>query len=136
MWRRRPESGGPWRRRDANMAGPRRADTPHFGLLHLRQHGKAFATCDLKSDEGVAWLRAQLRGCDVLIQNMKWQDLERMGLMPDELQAQFPSLGACEVDWLRNGRHALGLRCGGAGRDRFHVHEWTWTGHQPKCPSR
>ena len=54
--------------------------------------GKAFATCDLKSDEGVAWLRAQLRGCDVLIQNMKWQDLERMGLMPDHLQAQFPSL--------------------------------------------
>ena len=54
--------------------------------------GKRVATCDLKSQEGRDWLRTRLAEADILLQNMKWQDLERMGLLPDQLAAFFPSL--------------------------------------------
>ena len=54
--------------------------------------GKRIATCDLKSEQGHAWLRDQLVDTDVLLQNMKWRDLERMGLLPHELRTSFPSL--------------------------------------------
>ena len=34
----------------------------------------------------------QLADTDILLQNMKWRDLERMGLLPHELRTSFPSL--------------------------------------------
>lgn len=54
--------------------------------------GKRVATCDLKSQEGQDWLQAQLADTDILLQNMKWRDLERMGLLPHQLELSFPSL--------------------------------------------
>ena len=54
--------------------------------------GKRFATCNLKTSEGRNWLSAQLSDADVLIQNMKWQDLGLMDLLPHDLQARFPRL--------------------------------------------
>lgn len=54
--------------------------------------GKRVTTCDLKSGEGRAWLQDQLADTDILLQNMKWRDLECMGLLPHELRTSFPSL--------------------------------------------
>ena len=54
--------------------------------------GKRTATCDLKTDEGRGWLYAMLEDADVLIQNMKWRDLEVMDLLPHNLLARFPRL--------------------------------------------
>lgn len=54
--------------------------------------GKEHHVCDLKSREGQAWLHHELADTDVLIQNMKWADLETMSLMPDLLRARFPKL--------------------------------------------
>ena len=54
--------------------------------------GKEVHVVDLKSAEGQSWLHHELTDTDVLIQNMKWADLQRMGLMPDHLQEQFPRL--------------------------------------------
>jgi crotonobetainyl-CoA:carnitine CoA-transferase CaiB-like acyl-CoA transferase len=54
--------------------------------------GKKVETVDLKTAEGRSWLAHELSDADVLIQNMKASDLERMGLMPDSLIRQFPKL--------------------------------------------
>ena len=54
--------------------------------------GKRTAKCNLKTDEGRGWLSAMLEDADVLIQNMKWRDLEVMDLLPHDLQARFPRL--------------------------------------------
>ena len=42
--------------------------------------------------EGRDWMSATLADADVLIQNMKWQDLALMDLLPHDLQARFPRL--------------------------------------------
>ena len=54
--------------------------------------GKRFTKCNLKTSEGRDWLAATLADADVLIQNMKWQDLALMDLLPHDLQARFPRL--------------------------------------------
>jgi crotonobetainyl-CoA:carnitine CoA-transferase CaiB-like acyl-CoA transferase len=54
--------------------------------------GKEVHVADLKTAEGRSWLDHELSDADVLLQNMKWSDLERMGLMPDRLQSRFPHL--------------------------------------------
>lgn len=54
--------------------------------------GKRVVSCDLKTKEGKAWLRCELEDADILLQNMKWRDLERMGLLPHQLKSDFPSL--------------------------------------------
>ena len=54
--------------------------------------GKRLVTCNLKSVEGRDWLKSQLKDTDILLQNMKWRDLEGMGLMPHQIKASFPSL--------------------------------------------
>ena len=54
--------------------------------------GKEAHVADLKTAEGRSWLEHELTDADVLLQNMKWADLERMGLMPDRLQSRFPDL--------------------------------------------
>lgn len=54
--------------------------------------GKEVHVADLKTAEGRSWLDHELTDADVLLQNMKWSDLERMGLMPDRLQSRFPHL--------------------------------------------
>ena len=54
--------------------------------------GKSTVRQDLKSEDGQAWLHEALSTTDVLLQNMKWQDLDRMGLLPTSLLAKFPRL--------------------------------------------
>ena len=54
--------------------------------------GKRFTKCNLKTSEGRDWLDATLADADVLIQNMKWQDLALMNLLPHDLQIRFPRL--------------------------------------------
>lgn len=54
--------------------------------------GKQFAKCNLKTSKGRDWMSATLADADVLIQNMKWQDLALMDLLPHDLQARFPRL--------------------------------------------
>ncbi|MDA0946048.1 MAG: CoA transferase [Bacteroidetes bacterium] len=54
--------------------------------------GKEVFRVDLKTPQGQHWLKHELEETDVLIQNMKWQDLQRMGLMPDVLARDFPRL--------------------------------------------
>ena len=54
--------------------------------------GKQSATCNLKAKEGREWLSATLANADVLLQNMKWQDLALMDLLPHDLKARFPRL--------------------------------------------
>jgi crotonobetainyl-CoA:carnitine CoA-transferase CaiB-like acyl-CoA transferase len=54
--------------------------------------GKRVVQMDLKSREGRSWLHRELEDTDVLLQNMKWRDLDAMGLLPDELAHRFPRL--------------------------------------------
>ncbi|MGB1384827.1 MAG: CaiB/BaiF CoA transferase family protein [Flavobacteriales bacterium] len=54
--------------------------------------GKRVVRMDLKSPEGRSWLLRELEDADVLLQNMKWRDLDAMGLLPDELARRFPRL--------------------------------------------
>ena len=54
--------------------------------------GKRFATCNLKTAEGRDWLSKTLANADVLLQNMKWQDLALMDLLPHDLKERFPRL--------------------------------------------
>ena len=54
--------------------------------------GKETVFLDLKSEEGKDHLHQELQAADVLIQNMKWNDLDIMGLMPHDLKAKYPKL--------------------------------------------
>lgn len=54
--------------------------------------GKEVFRVDLKTPQGQSWLKHELEDTDVLIQNMKWRDLQSMGLMPDALARDFPKL--------------------------------------------
>ena len=68
--------------------------------------GKRVATCDLKSEQGRAWLRDQLADTDILLQNMKWRDLERMGLLPHELghpSLHWSTFGLWDTTWTPRG---------------------------------
>ena len=54
--------------------------------------GKKTVTVDLKSEEGRTWLRQQLMDADVLLHNMKDNDLAPMGLIPSSIAKSFPKL--------------------------------------------
>ena len=54
--------------------------------------GKMVKRVDLKTEAGVHWLHEELDRTDVLLQNMKWNDLDKMGLHPTELAKKFPRL--------------------------------------------
>ena len=62
---------------------------PQFDLLNL---GKAKLSIDLKSEQGKNALALRLQDCDVLLEGFRPGVLERLGLAPDQLQAQHPQL--------------------------------------------
>jgi len=69
-----------------NLTGMGRGFFPTFN------RGKKSVTLDLKSESDRAQLHQLLDGADVFIENFRDQSLEKMGLSPAQLQAQYPSL--------------------------------------------
>ena len=62
---------------------------PQFDLLNV---GKTVCAIDLKSEQGKDALALQLRECDVLLEGFRPGVLERLGLAPEKLLAQYPHL--------------------------------------------
>ena len=71
---------------------PEEAPGASSAYYEAANHGKTVVFHDLKTAEGKAWLQDTLAHTDVLLQNMKWGDLDTMGLMPDQLSDAFPRL--------------------------------------------
>ena len=80
-----------WRRHQVLEAAGRRAPGPSSNYYEAANHGKTVVSHNLKTAEGQAWLQDILAHTDVLLQNMKWGDLDTMGLLPDRLSDAFPS---------------------------------------------
>ena len=71
---------------------PGEAPGPISSYYEAANHGKTVVSHNLKAPEGQAWLQDSLAHTDVLLHNMKWGDLESMGLLPDRLSDAFPQL--------------------------------------------
>ncbi len=71
---------------------PGEAPGPSSSYYEAANHGKTVVSHNLKTAEGQAWLQDILAHTDVLLQNMKWGDLDTMGLLPDRLSDAFPHL--------------------------------------------
>ena len=71
---------------------PGEAPGPSSSYYEAANHGKTVVSHNLKTAEGQAWLQDTLAHTDVLLQNMKWGDLDTMGLLPDQLSDAFPHL--------------------------------------------
>jgi crotonobetainyl-CoA:carnitine CoA-transferase CaiB-like acyl-CoA transferase len=65
--------------------------------FHNVNGGKRSITLDLKDQAAVAWLRAYVRGVDVVLQNMRPGALDELGLGPAALLAENPRLIYCSV---------------------------------------
>lgn len=68
---------------------PERSSSAYYEAAN---HGKTVIVKDLKSKAGRLWLQERLGHTDVLLQNMKWNDLEPMGLQPEQLSLRHPHL--------------------------------------------
>src|SRR3954463_2348033 len=68
---------------------PRDGDSYMWKLV---ARGKRTVVLDLKSDVGLARMRALAAGADVLVENLRPGTLERLGLAPDDLLAANPGL--------------------------------------------
>ncbi|MGZ4675193.1 MAG: CaiB/BaiF CoA transferase family protein [Acidimicrobiia bacterium] len=68
---------------------PRDGDSYMWKLV---ARGKRTVVLDLKTDDGLARLRALVDGADVLIENLRPGTLERLGLAPADLLARNPGL--------------------------------------------
>ena len=71
---------------------PGEAPGPISSYYEAANHGKTVVSHNLKVPEGQAWLLDSLAHTDVLLHNMKWGDLDAMGLLPDRLSNAFPKL--------------------------------------------
>ena len=71
---------------------PGESPGPSSSYYEAANHGKTVVSHNLKTTEGQAWLQDILAHTDVLLQNMKWGDLDTMGLLPDQLSNAFPQL--------------------------------------------
>ena len=71
---------------------PGESPGPSSSYYEAANHGKTVVSHNLKTTEGQAWLQDTLAHTDVLLQNMKWGDLDTMGLLPDQLSNAFPQL--------------------------------------------
>ncbi|MFT4102934.1 MAG: CaiB/BaiF CoA-transferase family protein [Burkholderiaceae bacterium] len=60
-------------------------------------HDKSSITLDLKDREAVAWLKRELAGVDVLIQNLRPGALDELGLDADSLLKANPRLVYCSL---------------------------------------
>lgn len=72
-----------------SVGEPARSSSAYYEAAN---HGKTVVVKDLKSKAGRLWLEERLAQTDILLQNMKWNDLEPMGLEPDELSLRHPRL--------------------------------------------
>lgn len=71
---------------------PGEAPGPSSSYYEAANHGKTVVSHNLKTPVGRAWLQDILAHTDVLLQNMKWGDLDAMGLLPDRLSQAYPHL--------------------------------------------
>ncbi len=87
----RPDGGD-----DARKWGPPFiADaSPSF---HAVNFGKSSVTVDLRTPEGIAWLRQAIRDADVLVHNMRPGAMEELGLDGPAMLAENPRLVYCAV---------------------------------------
>jgi crotonobetainyl-CoA:carnitine CoA-transferase CaiB-like acyl-CoA transferase len=85
-----PAGGDPSR-----QAGPflhDELDPDNSGLFHFVNAGKQGAGADLDDPAQLGWLHDQLRGADVLVENLDPGDRERWGLTFSRLEAEHPHL--------------------------------------------
>ena len=65
--------------------------------FHAVNRNKRGVVLDLKSPDAIAWIKEFVRGCDVLVQNMRPGLLEAMGLGAGVLRAINPRLIYCNM---------------------------------------
>lgn len=65
-----------------------------FQTVNLNKRG---ITLDLKDPAAVEWLKGELRGCDVFLQNLRPGVMSELGLDPDTLRAINPRLVYCSL---------------------------------------
>ncbi|WP_259400273.1 CaiB/BaiF CoA-transferase family protein [Roseovarius sp. SCSIO 43702] len=61
-------------------------------LFQTVNRGKRSIVLDLKSDDGIATVRALLAECDVLVENFRPGVMDKLGLGPEALAEDFPAL--------------------------------------------
>jgi len=102
--------GDPMRRLFKLLAGHGQTESPPFDLDN---RGKRSVVIDLAQPEGVEIVRRLLRDADVFLTNLRPEAVERLGLGPDELLAEFPRLVYASV----SGYGLEGPEVGRAGYD-------------------
>ncbi len=112
------------------MVGLGDARLPAF---EVDNRGKRSVVLDLKSDEGRADMMRLLAEADVFVTNLRLKALHDLGLLPDELRSQFPSL----VYGLVTGYGSVGPDAGQAGYDvgAFWARSGAAAGMMPKGES-
>jgi crotonobetainyl-CoA:carnitine CoA-transferase CaiB-like acyl-CoA transferase len=87
----RPETGD-----DARGWGPPfwRGTSATFQALNVNKRG---ITLDLKNREHIAWVEDYLKGCDVLVHNLRPGVMEGLGLGSNRLRAANPRLVYCNL---------------------------------------
>jgi crotonobetainyl-CoA:carnitine CoA-transferase CaiB-like acyl-CoA transferase len=81
--------GDPMRRLFKLLAGHGQTESPPFDLDN---RGKRSVVVDLAVPEGAEIVRRLLRDADVFVTNLRPEAVERLGLGPDDLLADFPRL--------------------------------------------
>ena len=102
--------GDPMRRLFQLLAGHGQPDSPPFDLDN---RGKRSVVVDLAVPEGAEIVRRLIRDADVFLTNLRPEAVERLGLGPDELLAEFPKLVYASV----SGYGLEGPEVGRAGYD-------------------
>jgi crotonobetainyl-CoA:carnitine CoA-transferase CaiB-like acyl-CoA transferase len=102
--------GDPMRRLFQLLAGHGQPESPPFDLDN---RGKRSVVVDLGVPEGLEIVRRLLRDADVFLTNLRPEAVERLGLGPDELLAEFPRLVYASV----SGYGLEGPEMGRAGYD-------------------
>ena len=101
-------SGRAWATNRAS-GGARRADGESAYFCSVNRNKRSL-TLDLKQPDGQAIMQRLLAGADVLVCNMPRLDsLERLGLHPDVVRAQFPRLIYCAISGYGHSGPAAGL---------------------------
>src|SRR6185295_13946472 len=87
----RPESGD-----DARGWGPPfwRGTSATFQALNVNKQG---VTVDLKDPAQIAWVQDYVKGCDVLVHNLRPGVMDDLGLDSETLRAGNPRLVYCSV---------------------------------------
>jgi crotonobetainyl-CoA:carnitine CoA-transferase CaiB-like acyl-CoA transferase len=102
--------GDPMRRIFQLLAGHGQPESPPFDLDN---RGKRSVVVDLATDDGIEVVRRLLRDADVFLTNLRPEAVERLGLGPERLLADFPRLVYASV----SGYGLEGPEVGRAGYD-------------------